>query len=66
MDRTGIHAAVPDTGGVWDERGRQSDHYQDSWPHIRTQINQEEWQGSEADCATQGSSTGEIKPQTSD
>ena len=23
------------TGGVWDERGRQSDHWQTLWPHIR-------------------------------
>ena len=29
------------TGGVWDERGRQSDHWQTLRPHIRTQINQE-------------------------
>ena len=25
-----------ETGGVWDERGRQSDHWQTLWPHIRT------------------------------
>ena len=30
-----------ETGGVWDERGKQSDHWQTLWPHIRAQINQE-------------------------
>ena len=30
-----------ETGGVWDERGRQSDHGQTLWPHILTKINQE-------------------------
>ena len=30
-----------ETGGVWDQRGRQSDHWQTLQPHIRTQINQE-------------------------
>ena len=24
-----------ETGGVWDKRGRQSDHLQTLWPHIR-------------------------------
>ena len=23
------------TGGVWDKRGRQSEHWQTLWPHIR-------------------------------
>ena len=30
-----------ETGGVWDERGRQSDHGQTLRPHIRVQINLE-------------------------
>ena len=30
-----------ETGGVWDEQGRQSDHWQTLRPHIRTQINPE-------------------------
>ena len=30
-----------ETGGVWDEGGRQSDHWQTLRPHIRTQINRE-------------------------
>ena len=29
------------TGGVWDERHRQSEHWQTLRPHIHTQINQE-------------------------
>ena len=37
-----------ETGGVWDKRGRQSDHGQTLQPHIRAQINREgqtqEWQ----------------------
>ena len=28
------------TGGVWDEQGRQSDHWQTLQPQIGTQINQ--------------------------
>ena len=28
-----------ETGRVWDERGRQSDHWQTLRPHIRAQIN---------------------------
>ena len=32
-----------ETGGVWDERGRQSDHWQTLRPHIRAQINLEGW-----------------------
>ena len=35
-----------ETGGVWDERGRQSDHWQTLQPHIRAQINRtDEQQG---------------------
>ena len=30
-----------ETGGVWDEQGRQSDHWQTLRPHIREQINRE-------------------------
>ena len=30
-----------ETGRVWDEWGRQSDHYQTLWPYILTQINRE-------------------------
>ena len=32
-----------ETGAVWDKWGRQSDHWQTLWPHIRAQINQEGW-----------------------
>ena len=32
-----------ETGRVWDERGRQSDHQQTLRPHILTQINWEGW-----------------------
>ena len=30
-----------ETGGVWDKRSRQSDHWQTLRPHIRAQINPE-------------------------
>ena len=30
-----------ETGGVWDERGRKSDHEQTLWPYIRALINRE-------------------------
>ena len=33
-----------ETGRVWDERGRQSDHYQTLQPYIHTQINLDEQQ----------------------
>ena len=46
-----------ETGGVWDERGRQSEHWQTPRPHIRSQINQQT-AGREVDHVTQGSSTG--------
>ena len=74
------------TGGVWDERGRQSDHWQTVWSHIladKPRGPDSEWRrtgqaerlvaphrptftiekpggtaGSEADRATQGSTSG--------
>ena len=33
-----------ETGGVWDQQGRQSDHEQTLRPHIRAQINWDEQQ----------------------
>ena len=47
-----------ETGGVWDEWGRQTDHWQTLHPHIRTQINREEWRGNKADLASQGYNSG--------
>ena len=32
-----------ETGGVWDQQGRQSDHHQTLQPYIRAQINREGW-----------------------
>ena len=66
-----------ETGGVWDERGRQSDHWRTLQPHIRAQINQEGWTQSGREWGRQsggersrlrnpGLQLGEIKPQTSD
>ena len=30
-----------ETGRVWNDQGRQCDHLQTLWPHIRTQINRD-------------------------
>ena len=55
-----------ETGGVWDEGGRQSDHWLTLWPHIRAQINQTN-SGEQSRPRNPGLQRGgEIKPQTSD
>ena len=54
-----------ETGGVWDERGRQSDHQQTLRPYIRAQINRMN-SGERSSPRDPGLQLGEIKPQTSD
>ena len=49
--------ARTETGGVWDERGRQSDHWQTLRPHFHAD-KPGQTVGIEADHATQGSSSG--------
>ena len=44
-----------ETGGVWDERGRQSDHWQTLRPRIGAQINREGWTQSGGERGRQSS-----------
>ena len=54
-----------ETGGVWDERGRQPDHWQTLWAHIRAQINRTNGR-EQSRPRNPGLKRREIKPQTSD
>ena len=47
-----------ETGGVWDQQGRQSDHWQALWPPHSHTDKRGRTTGSEADHVTQGSSLG--------
>ena len=56
---------LAETGGVWDKQGRQSDHQQTLWPHIRAQINRTNCR-EQSRLRNPGLQHREIKPQTSD
>ena len=59
VERTHCNAAGPrELGQIVERMGQAVQQLADPAPHIRAYIKQEEWRGSETDCATQGSSSG--------